>query len=123
MCEKPTQIGEFLVPKGTFVYVLFHALHNSARYWKDPGQFRPDRWMEKTAASSSEQPGNHSKSKTDSSMSADSSSSGQSSAKRFLPFSDGPRSCVAQVLLLLTRTQCSGFTVASRCFLLLLQIP
>ncbi|BDA51402.1 probable cytochrome P450 4V2 [Coccomyxa sp. Obi] len=48
LCAQPTQIGQHIVPKGFFVYVLFHALHNSGRYWKDPDQFQPDRWTGKS---------------------------------------------------------------------------
>lgn len=99
LCTQATQIGQHIVPAGTFVYVLFHALHNSGRYWKNPDQFTPDRWTEKSTDNPSFL---ETFSHNDGSGHADSQSSvfeqKQKVAKRFLPFSDGPRSCVAQVL-------------------------
>ena len=42
--EEECKIGEYRVPKGVLVYVLFHALHNSSSLWNAPAVYNPDRY-------------------------------------------------------------------------------
>jgi cytochrome P450 len=89
-----TQVGDYLVPPGVFVYVLFHRLHNNAKYWRQPDVFRPERWE----ASSQAEPAEHSDKSLGGAGGAQHAESASSSeeAKVYLPFSEGSRSCVAQ---------------------------
>ena len=38
------EIGNYLVPKGTTIFICPWVLHHSARYFDDPAEFRPERW-------------------------------------------------------------------------------
>ena len=38
--------GKYALPKGTTVLIAPYLLHNDARYWDAPGEFRPERWLE-----------------------------------------------------------------------------
>jgi len=43
----PTNSGETLpVPKGTKIGVMFHAIHHNPKYWPDPYEFRPSRFLD-----------------------------------------------------------------------------
>jgi cytochrome P450 len=37
--------GKYSLPKGTTVLIAPYLLHNDARYWDAPGEFRPERWL------------------------------------------------------------------------------
>jgi cytochrome P450 len=41
---RSTQLGKYTLPPNTNVYVVAQGVHRSARYWKDPDRFDPDRW-------------------------------------------------------------------------------
>src|SRR5262245_7475139 len=41
---KSTQLGKYTLPPNTIVYIVAQGVHRSARYWKDPDRFAPDRW-------------------------------------------------------------------------------
>lgn len=43
--EKTTPIGQYDIPKHTFVYLLFYSMHNSPLYWNHPETFNPQRWL------------------------------------------------------------------------------
>lgn len=36
----------YRLPKGTHVTLLSRAIHRKQEYWKDPFEFRPERWIE-----------------------------------------------------------------------------
>ena len=42
--EEECTIGEYRIPKGVLVYVLFHALHNSSSLWNAPEVYNPERY-------------------------------------------------------------------------------
>ena len=91
-----TQVGDYLVPPGVFVYVLFHRQHNNAKYWHQPDVFRPERWDAPGPSEPAEHrdkvPGGE---HAGGAQHVDSASSSDE-AKVYLPFSEGSRSCVAQ---------------------------
>ncbi|KAK9827287.1 hypothetical protein WJX81_000437 [Elliptochloris bilobata] len=112
---QPTQVGDYLVPPGVFVYVLFHRLHNNAKFWHEPADFRPERWD----AQPPQQPDVHSEAEVSSSAAETSETAGAErgrvEAKLYLPFSEGSRSCVAQNLALMElrvalAVLCANFT-------------
>jgi cytochrome P450 len=41
---RSTQLGKYTLPPNTIVYIVAQGVHRSARYWKDPDRFDPDRW-------------------------------------------------------------------------------
>ena len=41
---RSTQLGKYTLPPNTVVYIVGQGVHRSARYWKDPDRFDPDRW-------------------------------------------------------------------------------
>ncbi|XP_043499324.1 cytochrome P450 306a1 [Polistes fuscatus] len=67
-----TQIGEYDIPKGTMIVPLQWSIHTNPSYWKDPLDFKPDRFI------------------------ADDGSLAKPEA--FLPFQTGKRSCVGDEL-------------------------
>lgn len=60
--------GKAKIPPRTRLVIPMHLLHRSPRYWRDPEDFRPERWM------SQDKPYSH--------------------PYAFLPFSHGPRNCI-----------------------------
>jgi cytochrome P450 len=65
--------GEYTVPAGCLVMLHLQALHKDPRQWPEPERFRPQRFLEESA----------------------------STTWRWLPFINGPRSCVGQHFSLL----------------------
>jgi len=41
---RSTQLGKWTLPPNTLVYIVGQGVHRSAKYWKDPDRFDPDRW-------------------------------------------------------------------------------
>jgi cytochrome P450 len=41
---RSTRLGNYTLSPNTVVYVVAQGVHRSARYWKDPDRFDPDRW-------------------------------------------------------------------------------
>ncbi|XP_046968676.1 farnesoate epoxidase-like [Vanessa cardui] len=46
MALDDAKLGNYIIPKGTFVLLAIHDLHNG-RHWKDPEIFRPERFITK----------------------------------------------------------------------------
>ena len=80
--QKPTQVGKYTIPGDVLVAAPLYALQNSRHNWKNPSQFKPERWMDVpvetfVTGTNKEKP---------------------SQSITFMPFSYGPRSCVGQSL-------------------------
>ena len=39
--RKQMQLGPYILPKGTFIWAMLSAMHNSPRVWKEPEVFMP----------------------------------------------------------------------------------
>eukprot|EP00198_Chlamydomonas_reinhardtii_P014061 XP_001703398.1 cytochrome P450 [Chlamydomonas reinhardtii] len=75
---EPTRVGDFVIPPGVIVWPMLYALHNSVHNWDQPDVFKPERWLQSNAGGSS--------------------SKGGGGGKRYMPFSDGMKSCLGQAL-------------------------
>eukprot|EP00884_Botryococcus_braunii_P022866 jgi/Botrbrau1/9263/Bobra.180_1s0020.1 len=75
--------GKYLLPKGTMVWMPLYAIMRSAANWEDPDSFQPERFLLDGAELAKSD-------KTDPS----SLPNGEWPAKRYIPFSEGPRNCV-----------------------------
>eukprot|EP00026_Physarum_polycephalum_P006493 Phypoly_transcript_06537.p1 GENE.Phypoly_transcript_06537~~Phypoly_transcript_06537.p1 ORF type:complete len:487 (+),score=56.86 Phypoly_transcript_06537:227-1687(+) len=62
-----TELGGYFIPKGTSIYINFHAAHTDPTLWEDPEAFNPDRFDHNTGY-----------------------------ANNFFAFSYGPRNCLGQ---------------------------
>jgi len=66
-CIVPTDLGETLpIPKGTMLVAMIDAMHRNPKYWPDPHEFRPSRFL------------------------------GDYNKDAFIPFSAGPRACIGR---------------------------
>ncbi len=41
-----TELNGYLIPKGTYIFPNLWALHHDDRYWEQPWEFNPHRWIE-----------------------------------------------------------------------------
>jgi len=82
---KSTQLGKYTLPPNTIVYIVAQGVHRSAKYWKDPDRFDPDRWDNGPVPVDALE------------------------HDIFLPFGRGPRICSGATLAML----CTKVTVAS----------
>ena len=73
------------IKSGSFIYVSLYALHMSGLLWDKPEVFNPNRWFSH---------GHHRDSRAyDTTLTTEI----DDRMRTFLPFSNGPRSCIAQV--------------------------
>jgi len=71
----PCNIGGYDFPTGTTVLASQWVMHRDARYFDDPGAFRPERWLDGLM--------------------------GRLPAGAYFPFGDGPRRCIGQSFALM----------------------
>ncbi|XP_050415836.1 cytochrome P450 2D3 [Patella vulgata] len=72
--DKDAVVKGFLIPQGSLVYANLYACHLHSRYWKEPLQFKPERFLDDTGTISKQ------------------------TAATLIPFSIGPRICVGESL-------------------------
>ncbi|KAK6173993.1 hypothetical protein SNE40_017353 [Patella caerulea] len=72
--EKDAVVKGFLIPQGSLVYANLYACHLDSRYWKEPLQFKPERFLDDTGTVSKQ------------------------AAATLIPFSTGPRICAGEPL-------------------------
>lgn len=44
-CMETIKFGEYIIPKDTMALVSLYSLHMDVDYWKDPFNFRPERFI------------------------------------------------------------------------------
>ncbi|XP_050388964.2 cytochrome P450 2D3 [Patella vulgata] len=71
--NKDTVVKGYLIPEGSLVYANLYACHRDSRYWKEPLEFKPERFLD-ISGKVSKQPA------------------------AFIPFSIGPRICAGKIL-------------------------
>ena len=73
--EKDNELGGHHIPAGTLINVGVYALHHSPKYWKNPENFDPERFLSQK----------------------DDNDTGCATHHAYIPFSLGPRHCIGQM--------------------------
>lgn len=45
-CMKTVRFGNYIIPEGTLALVSLYGLNMDTNYWKDPTEFRPERFLD-----------------------------------------------------------------------------
>ncbi|CEM17207.1 unnamed protein product [Vitrella brassicaformis CCMP3155] len=81
LAKRDFSLNGYDLPKGTIVWLMFHAAQMDERYWDKPQEFMPSRWAEGSGTETAAE-------------------GGATKALRhpyaYLPFSAGPRNCIGQ---------------------------
>ena len=85
MLDQDLYLDDLRIQNGSFIYVSLHTLHMSGLLWDKPEVFNPTRWLSQGHNRDSCAYDTALTTKTDDKL------------RTFLPFSNGPRSCIAQV--------------------------
>lgn len=72
-------LGGYLIRKGTVIQPCFRVCHKQEKYWSDPGEFRPERWLDGVPPAGCPE-------------------------HAFLMFSHGPRSCLGEQFAIMEGT-------------------
>lgn len=104
-----SQVAGYGVLKDTIIFINNYELNSSEKYWKDPKEFNPERFLESVPAH---------KVKKDSPPNSPSILRVKKNIPHFLPFSVGKRTCIGQNLVrnysfLLLTNILENFDVAS----------
>uniref|UniRef100_UPI003B75C7C5 cytochrome P450 4C1-like n=1 Tax=Chrysoperla carnea TaxID=189513 RepID=UPI003B75C7C5 len=73
--EEDLQMGQYIIPKESYLYVSIYDLHHNPKYWDQPEKFDPDRFLPDNAA--------------------------QRHPFAYVPFSAGSRNCIGQRFVML----------------------
>lgn len=73
VADKDTTLGKYFIPKGTVINGAAFTIHNDLRYWDNPDEFLPERWLDQDGKFVSKKEG-------------------------FIPFGVGKRQCLGESL-------------------------
>ncbi|GBG00430.1 cytochrome P450 [Raphidocelis subcapitata] len=102
--ERQVKVGPYTIPPGVVVGTPLYAIHNTKHNWDAPHEFRPERWLEvpvETFVYNSRSGGGASSAATAADARTNKLAAAAAATKEgitYMPFSDGPRSCVGQSL-------------------------